>query len=65
MKIVFEHDDFVMVHDNIEAGPAANCMLRLISKSGSTWVGKVEEGFDETREGQLVSVEERFLHPAF
>ena len=65
MKITWEVGDYVMVEDNMKAGPAANCMLRLISKSGSTWVGKVEEGFDETEAGQLVSVEERFIHPAF
>ena len=44
MKIVFEHDDFVMVQDSIEAGPAANCMLRLISKQ----TVDTAEIFDET-----------------
>lgn len=65
MKIVFESGDFVMVEDNMHAGRAANCMLRLTSKKGDTWRGIVEEGFDETKVGETVLVEERFIHPAF
>lgn len=65
MKIVFESGDFVIVEDNMHAGPAANCVLRLTSKKGDTWTGIVEEGFDEVQAGDTVSVEERFIHPAF
>ena len=50
MKIVFESGDFVMVADNMHAGRAANCVLRLTTKKGDTWTGIVEEGFDETVE---------------
>ena len=63
MKIVFESGDFVMVADNMHAGRAANCVLRLTTKKGDTWTGIVEEGFDETVEGETISVEEKFLSP--
>ena len=65
MKIIFEAGDFVTVKDSFEAGRAANCTLRLISKQGTTWKGVVEESFDEVVHGETVSVEEKFLSPEF
>ena len=65
MKIVFEAGDFVIVEDSMQAGRAANCTLKLISKKGDTWTGVVVEGFDEVQDGDTITVKEQFIHPAF
>lgn len=62
MKVEYEVGDIVEVEDNVEAGPAAACRVKLVERlTDKVW--KVEILGWPGRSGDIVGAEQRWFSP--